>query len=367
MKAGARLPRRPRPCCSACSPLYFFLPLLSMLDFSIQGKGAARGRASRSTTTPSWSATRTCAARSSPRCCWPCFTVVLMVVLLVPTMIWVRLRVPGLTRTRGVPLPAAADRPAAGDRGRHHQRLRVGQLPARRLPAGARLRLRRAGAALLLPVDRLGAVGHRRDHARRGRPLAGRRLDHRDHPDRAAQHRQRRARRGLHRGRPGARGVRLRLAAALRHDAGRARRHLQVRDLDGHRGRASPRSCSSRCCSLGLSFFNRNQALDSEDRRNDHHPGPIRGRARRRAHRPDPRLRLGARARRPHPAPRAGRAGRPARPVRLRQDHGAAHPRRPRPAHVRHASRSAARTSPGCRPTSATWGWSSRPTACSRT
>ena len=36
-------------------------------------------------------------------------------------------------------------------------------------------------------------------------------------------------------------------------------------------------------------------------------------------------------------------------------------------ADVGHACRSAARTSPGCPPTSATWAWCSRPTACSRT
>ena len=60
-------------------------------------------------------------------------TVVLMLVLLVPTMIWVRLRVPAASKARRVPLPAAADDPAAGDRGRLCQRLRVGDLPARRL------------------------------------------------------------------------------------------------------------------------------------------------------------------------------------------------------------------------------------------
>ena len=71
-------------------------------------------------------------------------------------------------------------------------------------------------------------------------------------------------------------------------------------------------------------------------------------------------------ARRVHPAHRARRAGRAARPVGLRQDHGAADPRRPGRGHVGHACRSAARTSAACPPTSATWAWCSRPTACSR-
>ena len=49
------------------------------------------------------------------------FTVVLMLLLLVPTMIWVRLRHRG-RRAGRVPLPAAADHPRAGDRRRSAQR-----------------------------------------------------------------------------------------------------------------------------------------------------------------------------------------------------------------------------------------------------
>ena len=59
-------------------------------------------------------------ARSSPRCCWRCSPSCGMLVLLVPTMIWVRLRVPRARAAGRVPLPAAADHPRAGDRGRHH-------------------------------------------------------------------------------------------------------------------------------------------------------------------------------------------------------------------------------------------------------
>ena len=64
---------------------------------------------------------------------------------------------------------------------------------------------------------------------------------------------------------------------------------------------------------------------------------------------------------------RARRAGRPARPLGLRQDHRAAAARRP--GGRRRGPRRGRRPGhhPGARPTSATWGWCSRPTACSRT
>ncbi len=99
------------------------------------------------------------------------FTVVLMVALLVPTMVWVRLRVPRARRADRVPLPAAADHPCAGGRGRHQQRLLVGDLPAGRLRAGAHLRLRRPRAALRLPRDRRPLVLDRRSR-RSSRPPA---------------------------------------------------------------------------------------------------------------------------------------------------------------------------------------------------
>ena len=99
--------------------LYFFLPLYSMLDFSIQGKGDSTGSLTFETPRTPWSATRTCARRSSPRCCWPCCTVLLMVVLLVPTMIWVRLRVPEMSRTVEFLCLLPLTVPAAGHRGRH--------------------------------------------------------------------------------------------------------------------------------------------------------------------------------------------------------------------------------------------------------
>ena len=61
------------------------------------------------------------------------------------------------------------------------------------------------------------------------------------------------------------------------------------------------------------------------------------------------------------------RADQPARTVGLRQDHGAAHRRRVRVRRLRRGRRSAAPTSPARRPTSATWAWCSRATACSPT
>ncbi|UFN46195.1 ABC transporter permease [Nocardioides okcheonensis] len=76
---------------------YFFVPLLAMLDFSTQARGSAEGR-----TWDNWQFMVTDEdLRSSiiASLLLALFTVVLMVVLLVPTMVWVRLRVP---RARGL-------------------------------------------------------------------------------------------------------------------------------------------------------------------------------------------------------------------------------------------------------------------------
>lgn len=75
--------------------VYFLLPLLAMLDFS------TRGRNDEPRTFDSW---RTLVENENLRSAifasllLALFTVVLMVVLLVPTMIWVRLKVPGMSR-----------------------------------------------------------------------------------------------------------------------------------------------------------------------------------------------------------------------------------------------------------------------------
>jgi putative spermidine/putrescine transport system permease protein len=76
---------------------YFFVPLLAMLDFSSQVRGSAPGR-----TWGNWEFMFTDEdLRSSiiASLLLALFTVVLMVALLVPTMVWVRLRVP---RARGL-------------------------------------------------------------------------------------------------------------------------------------------------------------------------------------------------------------------------------------------------------------------------
>lgn len=76
--------------------LYFALPMLAMLDFSTQAKGGETGR-----TLDAWANLihqedlRNAIITSL---LLALFTVVLMIVLLVPTMIWVRLRVPRATR-----------------------------------------------------------------------------------------------------------------------------------------------------------------------------------------------------------------------------------------------------------------------------
>lgn len=77
--------------------VYFLLPLLAMLDFSTRAKGGQEGR-----TGQAWAnlftndALRTSIITSL---LLALFTVVLMLILLVPTMIWVRLRVPQMSRT----------------------------------------------------------------------------------------------------------------------------------------------------------------------------------------------------------------------------------------------------------------------------
>jgi putative spermidine/putrescine transport system permease protein len=75
---------------------YFFVPLLAMLDFSTQVRGSAPGR-----TWGNWTfMIEDEDLRSSivASLLLALFTVVLMVALLVPTMVWVRLRVPRATR-----------------------------------------------------------------------------------------------------------------------------------------------------------------------------------------------------------------------------------------------------------------------------
>ncbi len=75
--------------------IYFALPLLSMLDFSTRAR-RGDGR--------NWDAWRALVQNDNLReaiiasLLLALFTVVLMIVLLVPTMIWVRLKVPGMSR-----------------------------------------------------------------------------------------------------------------------------------------------------------------------------------------------------------------------------------------------------------------------------
>ena len=92
--------------------VFFLLPLLAMLEFPPAASAAAAalgGLDARSAADPDLVG-RDRRSRSS----WRCSPCVLMLVLLVPTMIWVRLRLPRAAPARRVPLPAAADHP--GDR-----------------------------------------------------------------------------------------------------------------------------------------------------------------------------------------------------------------------------------------------------------
>ena len=75
---------------------YFFVPLLAMFDFSTQRRGSAEGR-----TWDNWAFMVTdddLRASIVSSLLLALFTVVLMVVLLVPTMVWVRLRVPRMSK-----------------------------------------------------------------------------------------------------------------------------------------------------------------------------------------------------------------------------------------------------------------------------
>lgn len=75
---------------------YFFVPLLAMFDFSTQVRGSAPGR-----TWDNWQlmvADQDLRSSIVASLLLALFTVVLMVVLLVPTMVWVRLRVPKARR-----------------------------------------------------------------------------------------------------------------------------------------------------------------------------------------------------------------------------------------------------------------------------
>lgn len=76
---------------------YFFLPLISMLNFAVQGKGSEKGSL---TLQPFVNLVQDEDLRNSiiASLLLALFTVLLMVLLLVPTMIWVRLRVPEVSR-----------------------------------------------------------------------------------------------------------------------------------------------------------------------------------------------------------------------------------------------------------------------------
>ena len=89
---------------------YFFVPLLALLDFSLQARGTAEGR-----TLDAWQfmiTDRNLRSSIIASLLLALLTVVGMVVLLVPTMIWIRLRVPKVNRLVAflfrLPLPIPA-------------------------------------------------------------------------------------------------------------------------------------------------------------------------------------------------------------------------------------------------------------------
>ena len=237
---------------SALFALYFALPLLSMLDFSTRAKGDATGR-----TSDAWVALvenddlREAIVSSL---LLAVFTVVLMVVLLVPTMIWVRLRVPGMSRTVEflclLPLTIPALVIVVG----------IANVYAwvTYLFGDSALTLTFVYVVLVLPyayraIDSSLAAIDVVTLAEAARSLGAGWMTvivRIVFPNIIA----RRPRGRLHLGGAGARGVHRRVAAALRHDAGRPDRHLASPTRRRRSPARSRRSSSSPCCCWCCSF-----------------------------------------------------------------------------------------------------------------
>ena len=188
--ARRRLAGDARSCCSSLFGVVLRVPLLAMLELQHPGP-AARQRAHRRR--PGAQPVRRpgcCARRSSPRCCSPSLTIARHGGAAgADDDLGAAAGAAGVAARR-VPLPAAAHHPALVIVVGLDERLRLGRLPHRRLGADAGLRLRHAGAALLLPrASTRRCPPSTCDHAGRGGPLARGRLVHRDRArDRAAEH-----------------------------------------------------------------------------------------------------------------------------------------------------------------------------------
>ena len=352
------------------SASFFLLPLLALLDFSTTDTAHRASAPARpgGTLVAGPDADR---RRSSPRCCWPLLTVVGMLVLLVPTMIWVRLRVPQATRLVEflclLPLTIPALVIVVGI----DERLRLGRLPGRRLrpharPSSTSCWCCRTPTARSTPrCPRSTRRPSPRRPARSGpswftviaRVIAARTSG----PASLAP-----------------RSSRSRWCSASSPSPRCSHYNTLPVVIVLHRQESTrPTSMAASLASLlfaallllMLSFLDRRRR-DPGRKPDDDRPPP-------RADQPRARRRADAACAAPTatctPSTAstcdlaARRAGGAARPVGLRQDHRAADPGRPRAPGRGHGRWSAARTSPGCPPTSATWGWSSRPTACSRT
>ena len=79
--------------------LFFLLPLLAMVRFSLEGSSSAPGRCRPGRRSSSYPGPPALLAPSRSPWSWRVLTGVVMLVLLVPTMIWVRLRVRWFSRT----------------------------------------------------------------------------------------------------------------------------------------------------------------------------------------------------------------------------------------------------------------------------
>ena len=169
--------------------LFFLLPLLAMLRFSLEGPKLGTWSLTAWREIASYQNTGIPPLLSSIEITLELvvITCVVELVLLVPTMIWVRLRVQWLARTIEVlcllPLTIPAIVLVVG-LGEIYNRIQHYELSALMLFWA----LRDPGAALRLPGARRGADRDRRDHPVRGRAQSRGELVHRDRPGDRAEH-----------------------------------------------------------------------------------------------------------------------------------------------------------------------------------
>ena len=351
----------------ACA-VYFILPLLAMARFAFQRVPMVRFNFS--TLFDRWTLDSLSNAFSDPLF-MPALTLSLKLAvgailvtlgILLPTALWVHLRVPRarpLVEILSV-LPYVVPPIALGGRRGGHVPGDSAVVPE--LGPVAHPLLLRAGHAVHLPRPRRRHPGHRPADPGRRVPQPRRGVAHDAVPRADPQ--------------PHVRHHRLGVPDRHRR-AGRVHHRLAAAEADAaHLPRAVPEPGAAGRHGAGAGGLPRHRAAAGAVHRR--HPPAGAGL------RPRPRsteerhghlvlrrraqgVRADRRARPLRPRGRGRRARQPPRPERLREDHRAAHRRRLRVARSREWCASTGSTSPTRRPTSGTWGWCSRATACSPT